>query len=141
MMMFSPPKDFRKFVSNPKMCNEGVMMSLYPKLLLLVVVLLLAPSVAAQTYRGSIRGTITDPNKAVIPAASLRLTNKETNELRTTVTNVAGEYSISALPPGPYTLEVTAGGFRNLSQDIVLSINQELRVDAALEVEIGRAHV
>ena len=110
------------------------MMSLYPKLLLLVVVLLLAPSVAAQTYRGSIRGTITDPNKAVIPAASLRLTNKETNELRTTVTNVAGEYSISALPPGPYTLEVTAGGFRNLSQDIVLSINQELRVDAALEV-------
>lgn len=109
-------------------------MSTHQKLLPLVLLLLLASSVSAQTYRGSIRGTVTDPNSAVIPAASISLASKETNEQRTSVTNAAGEYTISSLPPGPYTLKITAGGFETLSQDIVLNVNQELRVDASLVV-------
>lgn len=110
------------------------MISTYRKLLPLLLLLLLAFSIEAQTYRGSIRGTVTDPNNAVIPAASLSLTNKETTEERTSVANAAGEYTISSLPPGSYTLKVTAGGFETLTRDIVLNVNQELRVDASLVV-------
>jgi hypothetical protein len=109
-------------------------MSTHQKLLSLVLLLSLASFMSAQTYRGSIRGTVTDPNSAVIPAASISLASKETNEQRTAVTNAAGEYTISSLPPGLYTLKITAGGFETLSQDIVLNVNQDLRVDSSLVV-------
>jgi hypothetical protein len=109
-------------------------MSTHQKLLSLVLLLSLASFMSAQTYRGSIRGTVTDPNSAVIPAASISLANKETNEQRTAVTNAAGEYTISSLPPGLYTLKITAGGFETLWQDIVLNVNQDLRVDSSLVV-------
>ncbi|HEY3039471.1 MAG TPA: TonB-dependent receptor [Pyrinomonadaceae bacterium] len=104
------------------------------KLFPLILLLLLASSIDAQTYRGSIRGTVTDPNKAVIPAASITLSSKETNEQRTSVTNAAGDYAVSSLPPGTFTLRVSAAGFETFSQDIVLNVNQELRVDASLVV-------
>ena len=110
------------------------MISTYRRFLPLLLLLLLAPSINAQTYRGSIRGTVTDPNNAVIPAASLSLTRKETGEERTSTTNADGEYTISSLPPGSYTLKVTAAGFETLSRDIVLNVNQEVRVDASLVV-------
>jgi hypothetical protein len=116
------------------MRNEEIMTSRLPKLFPFLLLLVLASAVAAQTYRGTVRGTVTDPNGAVIPAASLKLTNKETNEERTAVTDASGEYSISALPPGPCKIKVTAGGFAAFSQDIVVSVNQELRVDVSLEV-------
>src|SRR4030095_11953157 len=116
------------------MCNEGTMISTNRKFFPLLLVLVLAASVAAQTYRGSIRGTITDPNKAVVAGATLSLTNKETGEQRTSITDAAGEYAISSLPPGSYKLEVTAQGFGKFTQDIVLSVNQETRVSPSLEV-------
>jgi hypothetical protein len=109
-------------------------MSTHQKLLSLVLLLSLASFMSAQTYRGSIRGTVTDPNSAVIPAASISLASKETNEQRKAVTNAAGEYTISSLPPGLYTLKITAGGFETLWQDIVLNVNQDLRVDSSLVV-------
>ena len=101
----------------------------------LFLLLLLASSVGAQTYRASIRGAVTDPNKAVIPGALLTLSSKETNEQRISITDATGEYAISSLAPGSYTLKVVARGFSTLSQDIELTTNQELRVDASLEVE------
>src|SRR5258706_2407047 len=110
------------------------MISTNRTLFTLLLLLALAVSVAAQTYRGSIRGTITDPNNAVIPAATLTLVSNATNEQRTSVTDAAGEYVISSLPPGSYTLKVAAANFQTLSQDIVLRVNQELRVDASLGV-------
>ncbi len=109
-------------------------MSTHRKLFPLILLLLLAWSIDAQTYRGSIRGTVTDPNKAVIPAASITLSSKGTNEQRTSVGNAGGEYTVSSLPPGAYTLKVSAGGFETFSQDIVLNVNQELRVDVSLVV-------
>lgn len=109
-------------------------MSTLQKLLPTVVLLLLASSVSAQTYRGTVRGTVYDPNHAVIPAATVTLTSKQTNEIRTGVTNAAGEYTISSLPPGPCTIKITANGFETFSQDVVLNVNQELRVDTSLQV-------
>src|SRR5258705_4633213 len=124
----------QKFVLNPKMCNGEIMISTNRNLFTLFLLLALAVSVAAQTYRGSLRGTITDPNKAVVPGAAVSLTNKETGERRTSISTAAGEYAISSLPPGSYSIEVAAQGFSNFSQDIVLNVNQETRVNPSLVV-------
>ncbi|MCA1633344.1 MAG: TonB-dependent receptor [Acidobacteria bacterium] len=102
----------------------------YPAALLLL--LLFVSSATAQTHRGSIRGTVTDPNGAVVPGASVRLVNQETSETRAAVSGGEGEYTLSSLPPGPYSLEVEARGFPRFRQMVVLKVNQELRADPGL---------
>ncbi|MGH9943545.1 MAG: carboxypeptidase regulatory-like domain-containing protein [Pyrinomonadaceae bacterium] len=104
-------------------------------LLLSLAVLLIAPvALHAQTHRATVRGTITDPNKAVIPGATVKLVNTETNELRETTSGAEGEYTISSLPPGAYRLEAEAQGFLKYSAPIVLQVNQQLRADASLVI-------
>ena len=61
--------------------------------------LLLVPSAAAQTDRASIRGTVTDPNKAVVPGAVIKIVNNETGEERSVSIGTEGNYAISSLPP------------------------------------------
>src|SRR5687767_3821136 len=109
-------------------------MSMAAKTFFVVLLLSLASSVGAQTHRASIRGTIFDPNKAVIPNATIKLVNQGTNETRTAVSGAEGEYSVSSLAPGLYRLEVSAAHFSTFVQDIVLKVNQELRADASLVV-------
>jgi hypothetical protein len=109
-------------------------MSMNQKLMALVLLLLLSSSVAAQTHRASIRGTVTDPNKAVMPGATMKVVNQETNEERNTVTDDQGRYALSSLAPGPYRLEVEAVNFPRFSQQIVLAVNQELLADVSLSL-------
>ena len=101
--------------------------------LLLVSLLVSTVSVEAQTHRGTIRGTVTDASQAVIPAASLKLVNEETGEIRLGVSGAEGEFTLSALPPATYRLEVSVPYFATFSQRIVLRVNQELRRDVTLE--------
>jgi hypothetical protein len=111
-------------------------MSRVTKTFLLFVLLSLALSANAQTHRGTIRGTVSDPNKAVIAGASVKLTNEATNETRLATTGSDGEYTISSLSPGSYGLEVAFTNFATFAQQhIVLNVNQELRVDASLEIQ------
>src|SRR6185503_12708972 len=101
---------------------------------LLILLLLSASAVEGQTYRGSIRGTITDQNHAVIAGAAVSLAASETNEERTNIANSTGEYAISSLPPGAYRLKVSASGFQPITQDLVLHVNQEIRLDLTMMV-------
>lgn len=87
----------------------------------------------AQTHRASIRGTVHDQNRAAIVGAGLELSNVGTNETRTATTGATGEYAISSLPPGSYTLKVSAQGFARRTLNIQLEVNQETRVDALLQ--------
>ncbi len=105
-----------------------------------VILLLLSfvSSAAAQTHRASIRGTITDPNKAVIRGAAIRIVNDETNETRAVTSGAEGDYAISSLPPGSYRLEVSAAGFAAFPQGVTLQVNQERRVNVSLEVSSGQ---
>ena len=89
----------------------------------------------AQTHRGTIRGTITDPNGAVVVGADVSIVNLGTNETRTTKSNEEGIYAVSALAAGAYKVEITAAGFARLTLlEISLQVNQELRLDGQLEV-------
>lgn len=109
-------------------------MSMAAKTLFLVLLLSLASSAGAQTHRASVRGTIFDPNRAVVPGAAIKLINQETGEARSVVSTDNGEYTVASLPPAAYRLEVVRGGFAAFAEKIVLLVNQELRFDVDLDV-------
>ncbi|MFT4111173.1 TonB-dependent receptor domain-containing protein [Silvibacterium sp.] len=80
-------------------------------LLLFVASLIAANTLRAQTFRGSISGTIEDPSGAAIGNASIQLLGQETGLTRQTTSTVDGNYTFQDLPLGKYTLTVTASGF------------------------------
>ena len=66
----------------------------------------------AQGTRGSIRGTVTDPQGAVVVGATVKLLDVVRNqEIRTVQTNEAGVYQLIELEPATYSIVITAAGF------------------------------
>ena len=63
-------------------------------------------------YRGSIRGVVTDQQQAIVPGATVTLTNKETNQVFTATTDDSGIYNFNALPPSKFSLTVEKAGFK-----------------------------
>lgn len=103
-------------------------------LLLLLSVATPYLSVHAQTHRGSIRGTLTDSSSAPLSNVSISLIQTETNESRVARTGDEGEFTVSALPAGPYRIEVEHRGYKKHSRLVALEVNQVLRVEISLEV-------
>src|SRR5436190_318430 len=105
-------------------------------LLLLFVLSSLLAGVApafAQRTTASVRGTVTDPSKAVVPGATVTVTNRDTGLTRTTTTNAEGVYSVSELPVGRYTVSVELQGFKTATRtDIVLNVADDLKIDFEL---------
>jgi hypothetical protein len=99
-----------------------------------LLALLLQPLASAQTHRASVRGRVVDPAGAVIVNAAVKATNKETNEVRTATSGGEGEFAITSLAPGTYTVEISAASFNTFSREITLQVNQEIRLDAALPI-------
>ena len=84
---------------------------------------------------GTISGTITDPNGAVVPGATVTITNAATNQSFTTTSNSDGNYSTAVLSPGTYTVAVNSPGFKRLLvESVVVGVNVPAFVNAALEV-------
>jgi len=91
--------------------------------------------VLAQTTFGTILGTVTDSTGAVIPGAKVTVRNEGTNISQETVTDERGDYSVSHLNPGSYTVSVAQQGFKRFTKtSIVLETASTVRVDASLEV-------
>src|SRR5215475_14112356 len=88
----------------------------------------------AQNYRGAIRGRVTDPRGASIPGAQLNLIDEGTNENRTLKSDGSGDFTISLLRPGSYRLEVESKGFAKYVKTITLQVNQDIRLDVALNI-------
>ncbi|MDX2266641.1 MAG: carboxypeptidase regulatory-like domain-containing protein [Bryobacter sp.] len=71
-----------------------------------------APLTAQVSSRtGALSATVLDANQAPLPAARLRLTSEDTGQAREALTNPRGEALLASLPPGEYTLRVSAPGF------------------------------
>ena len=93
------------------------------------------PEVLSQTTRATLIGTVTDPNGAIVPGATVQATNIATNITSTTKTNQVGTYTFTALPPGEYTVAVEVTGFkRNVRTGTILRIAETSRLDIPLEV-------
>jgi hypothetical protein len=103
------------------------------KVRILVFVLLAAVSLSAQTFRGTILGTVTDPQGAVVAGAQVTVKNVGTGLERTTETSADGSYSLPELPIGTYTVTVTQAGFQtSVAKDVAVDVSAEDRVDVRM---------
>jgi hypothetical protein len=97
--------------------------------------LFIAASAFAQSDRGTITGTVSDPAGAVVAAAPIQAKLLETGSIYEAATSATGNYTLSQLPTGTYELTVNVSGFKKfVRQNLVLPVAQTLRVDVVLEV-------
>jgi len=102
---------------------------------LLAILFVFAGLCLGQDPRGTISGRVVDPQGAVIPNASVTITNTETNVSSRTVTNETGYFEVSLLNPGPYSVAAEAAGFkRSLQTGLVLQVAGRLNVTLQLQV-------
>jgi Carboxypeptidase regulatory-like domain/TonB-dependent Receptor Plug Domain/TonB dependent receptor len=102
----------------------------------LCIASLVTPLCYAQTAAtGAINGTITDPSHAVVTGASIKVTSLATGETRTAATGANGSYTVPLLPPGLYTVAVSAQGFKSASHPAVpVNVTETAAVNFQLEV-------
>ncbi|MFB3923359.1 MAG: carboxypeptidase regulatory-like domain-containing protein [Terriglobia bacterium] len=97
--------------------------------------LFLLPGLWAAIDRGAVRGTVTDPQGAVVPNATITITNVERKVTQTVTTNDAGFYNVIELVPGEYTVHVEASGFGPVEfSQVIVKAGDTVTVDAALKV-------
>src|SRR5437879_5164613 len=102
---------------------------------IVAVIALPACLVLAQLPTGTILGVVKDSSGAVVPGASVTLTNIDTSLTRTGASTEDGSYRFPALPVGHYRLEVLKEGFSALSRTgITLEVGQEATISLILEV-------
>ena len=89
----------------------------------------------AQSDRGTITGTVTDPGGAVVPKAAVTAVQAETNAQYQTVTTATGDYTIPLLPSGTYRVTVEVAGFKKFIQSgIRAEVAQTARLNIRLEI-------
>ncbi|HQR32338.1 MAG TPA: carboxypeptidase regulatory-like domain-containing protein [Blastocatellia bacterium] len=99
-----------------------------------LILALLALNAFAQRGRGTILGTVTDSTGAVIPAATVTITNTATNAATTAVTNDDGNFVAPNLNVGAYTVSATKAGFKKaLRSGITLEVDQRADINLVLE--------
>lgn len=104
------------------------------RVLLTALVLAAAPA-WAQTTTGSISGTITDESKAVLPGATVTITNTQTGAARTLTADDRGRYRAFNLPPATYSVSVELQGFSATSRkEVEVTIGSDVLVDLAMKV-------
>lgn len=98
----------------------------------LLLTLLLTPLSFGQVESGIISGTVRDPTGAVVSGAKVTIKNVGTSAERTVHTNNSGEYTISGLPIGTYSINVSNPGFATFSTQAEVSTEGHLTIDANL---------
>ena len=102
--------------------------------MMLAFIVLTSATLFAQTFRGTILGTVTDPSGAVVSGAKVTAKNMATGLERTTQTSADGSYSIPELPLGTYTVTVTQSGFQTaVTTGVAVDVATERRVDVQLK--------
>ncbi|HZH32637.1 MAG TPA: carboxypeptidase-like regulatory domain-containing protein [Pyrinomonadaceae bacterium] len=103
--------------------------------LLLTFLLACAASVSAQSDRGTITGSVTDPNGGLVAGAKVTATNINTGEVREATTSDEGTYTLPELAPAPYRISVEASGFKTSTlESIQVGVQSTRRADFTLEL-------
>jgi hypothetical protein len=93
-----------------------------------------ATSLLAQTFHGGLRGLVREQG-AVVPGASVDLTNEATNVSRHAQTNSVGEYAFANVDPGTYTVKVSMQGFKTIeNKGVRIGTQQFVTLDVDLQV-------
>jgi len=101
-----------------------------------VVIFTGAATALAQETRGTILGTVRDPSAAVVPGATVVVTNIGTNVSTEVVSNDSGAFEVPYLAPGSYNVLVSARGFKKFVQQKI-AVNIGSRVDINVSLEVG----
>ncbi len=105
------------------------------RLRLASLLLCLAAPFAAQEFRATVSGIVSDASGAVVPSITVEIQNLATNEVTKSVTNAQGHYALPFLIPGTYRLSVSAPGFKKYIRDhIELNVGDNAGIDVKLEV-------
>jgi hypothetical protein len=89
----------------------------------------------AQEFRGTISGTITDPNGSVVPGARITVKHTATNVTTNATTNESGAFTVPFLVPGAYSISVTGDGFKTSTREAVeVKVDDRITVDFQLEI-------
>ena len=103
--------------------------------LLLVMFLAAAGTASAQERFGNIRGQARDATGAVLPEATVTVTNKETGRAYTTKTTGEGSFIAQELPPGNYSVAIEKVGFARFEvPEVLVQLSRTTTVDAQLQV-------
>ncbi len=104
-------------------------------LALWVIAAVMSPSLMAQSLvSGDLTGTVTDPSGAVVPNVAVTLKNNANGTTRNTTTNANGGYRFALLPPGSYTVSVTAAGFSKADTTASVNVGQAAIADVRMAV-------
>ncbi|HYX69630.1 MAG TPA: carboxypeptidase-like regulatory domain-containing protein, partial [Terriglobales bacterium] len=103
-------------------------------LVVAVVILAFVATLNAQTFRGSIQGTVTDSTGAAVSGATVTITSPATGLTRTVQSGATGDYVFPELPLGDYDLTVTQSGFRTATATgIHVTVATPVHLDVALQ--------
>jgi hypothetical protein len=99
------------------------------------ILILLCPIVSrAQQLTATLTGTVTDSSGAVIPNAAITVTQTTTNAARTVQSDESGNYAVTSLPAGTYTVSVSSSGFANyLAKNVVLNVAEKRGLNIQLK--------
>jgi Carboxypeptidase regulatory-like domain/TonB dependent receptor/TonB-dependent Receptor Plug Domain len=104
------------------------------RMMLVALVLLVVTGVVAQTFRGTVLGTVTDASGAVISGAAVKVKNVNTGQERATLTSADGSYAVSELQVGTYTVTISQSGFEtSVTTNVSVDVAGERRVDISLK--------
>lgn len=104
-------------------------------LFVLLVSTFLVGSVNAQSGTTTVNGTVKDQQGAVVPGATVTLTNPSTGFSRTTTTSSDGNYAFPSIAPGTYQVEVTAGSFKkSIVRDVQALVDNPIEINVTLEL-------
>src|SRR3984893_13443080 len=88
---------------------------------------------AAQEFRGTVTGRVTDSTGAIIPGASVTVTNVATGVAATATTNETGTYTVPYLMPGNYSVTFELIGFRKVARSVEVRVGDRVEVNAVLD--------
>ena len=109
------------------------------KILSLTCVLFLTLAISATAFAqsstlGAIGGVVTNPNKEVVPGATITVLNTETNKEDSAIADDQGSFRVSNLAPGNYSVTINGSGFTPFTQSVVVEVGRVTEVNAALSI-------
>ncbi len=116
-------------------CKRGLSRAVFALYAVMGVLFFAVPSILrAQSNSGVIQGTVTDPSKAAVPGAKVRIENPVSHHVDEVQTDANGMFRIPNIPFNPYHLTVTAPGFSNFTQDVDVRSTVPISMDITLMV-------